>query len=218
MKEWLLLSLKVSICTTLLTLLLGTGVAYLLARRRFPGRSVVEALSLLPLVMPPTVLGYYLLVVMGVDSAVGRWYTRLTGTDLVFSFTGIVIAAFVGSIPLFIRQAQVAFAEVDRDLEDSARSCGASEGQVFRYITLPLARRGLIAGTVLAFARSLGDFGATLMVGGNIPGQTRTLALAVYDTWQAGDNATASGLALLLASVAFFIAIFASRLTQEHQR
>lgn len=215
MKEWLLLSLQVAACATLLTVLLGTGVAYLLARRRFPGRSVVEGLSLLPLVLPPTVLGYYLLVAMGADSALGRWYTRLTGADLVFSFTGIVIAAFVGSIPLFIRQAQVAFAEIDPELEDSARSFGASERQVFWYVTVPLARRGLIAGTVLAFARALGDFGATLMVGGNIPGRTRTLSLAVYDAWQAGNNATASGLALLLAAIALFVAVFASRLTSD---
>lgn len=215
MKEWLLLSLQVAACATLLTVLLGTGVAYLLARRRFPGRSMVEGFSLLPLVLPPTVLGYYLLVVMGTESVLGRLYSHITGADLVFSFTGIVIAAFVGSIPLFIRQAQVAFAEIDPELEDSARSFGASEKQVFWYITIPLARRGLIAGTVLAFARALGDFGATLMVGGNIPGHTRTLALAVYDAWQAGDDATASGLALLLAAIALFVAVIASHLTSE---
>lgn len=215
MREWLLLSLQVAACSTLLTILLGTGIAYLLARRRFPGRSLVEGLSLLPLVLPPTVLGYYLLVALGADSTPGRWYAWITGADLVFSFNGIVLAAFVGSTPLFIRQAQVAFAEVDRDLEDSARSCGASEWQVFRHVTLPLARRGLIAGTVLAFARALGDFGATLMVGGNIPGRTRTLSLAVYDAWQAGDDATASGLALLLASIALVVAIYASHLTAE---
>lgn len=215
MREWLLLSLQVAACSTLLTILLGTGIAYLLARKRFPGRSLVEGLSLLPLVLPPTVLGYYLLVALGADSTPGRWYARITGTDLVFSFNGIVLAAFIGSIPLFIRQAQVAFAEVDRDLENSARSCGAGEWQVFRYITLPLSRRGLIAGTVLAFARALGDFGATLMVGGNIPGRTRTLSLAVYDAWQAGDSATASGLALLLVSIALVIAIYASHLTAE---
>lgn len=215
MREWLLLSLQVSLCATLLTVLLGTGAAYLLARRRFPCRSLAEGIALLPLVMPPTVLGYYLLVAMGADSPLGRLYTRLTGADIVFSFTGIVIAAFVGSMPLYIRQAQVAFAEVDRDMESAARSSGASEWQVFRYITLPLARRGIIAGTVLAFARALGDFGATLMVGGNIPGRTRTLSLAVYDTWQAGDNATASGLALLLVSVALCVAVFASYLTER---
>lgn len=215
MREWLLLSLQVSLCATLLTLLAGTGAAYLLARRRFPLRSLAEGTVLLPMVMPPTVLGYYLLVAMGADSPVGRLYTRLTGADIVFSFTGIVIAAFVGSMPLYIRQAQVAFAEVDRDMESAARSSGASEWQVFRYITLPLARRGIIAGTVLAFARALGDFGATLMVGGNIPGRTRTLSLAVYDAWQAGDNATASGLALLLVSVALCVAVFASSLTER---
>jgi molybdate transport system permease protein len=215
MREWLVLSLQVSLCATLLSILVGTAAAYLLARWRFPCRSLAEGVALLPLVIPPTVLGYYLLVAMGTDSPLGRLYTRLTGADLVFSFTGIVIAAFIGSLPLFIRQAQVAFAEVDRDMEHAARSSGASEWQVFRYITLPLARRGIIAGTVLAFARAMGDFGATLMVGGNIPGRTRTLSLAVYDAWLTGDHATASGLALLLVSVALCVAVLASHLTER---
>jgi molybdate transport system permease protein len=215
MREWIALSLKVSACATLLTLLFGTGIAYLLARKRFPGRSLLEGITLLPLVLPPTVLGYYLLVALGAEGAVGRWYHRMTGSDLVFSFSGIVIAAWVGSIPLFIRQAQVAFAEIDPDLENAARSSGAGEWQVFRHITVPLARRGLIAGTVLAFARALGDFGATLMVGGNIPGQTRTLSLAVYDTWQAGEDATASSLAMLLSAIALFVAVSAARLSAD---
>jgi molybdate transport system permease protein len=215
MTEWLGISLRVAICATLLTVAVGTAVSYFLARHRFPGRSLVEGICLLPLVMPPTVLGYYLLVAIGADSAIGRAVRSLTGADLVFTFSGIVIAAFVGSFPHFTRQAQVAFAEVDRDLEDSARSCGASHFQVFRYITLPLARRGLVVGTVLAFARALGDFGATLMVGGNIPGRTRTLSLAVYDAWQSGDSATASGLAMLLAAIALAVAVGASRLTDR---
>jgi molybdate transport system permease protein len=215
MGEWLLLSLKVSVSATVLAILAGTPIAYLLARGRFPGRSLVEGISLLPLVMPPTVLGYYLLVAFGSDSALGRMYTRLTGADLVFSVHGIVLAAFIGGIPLFIRQAQVAFSEIDPDLESAARSSGATGWQVFRYITAPLARRGLIAGAVLAFARALGDFGATLMVGANIPGRTRTLALAVYNSWEAGDDATASSLALLLAAVALVVAVAASAMTRS---
>jgi molybdate transport system permease protein len=213
MREWLVLSLQVAAWATLFTGLSGAALAWILARRCFPGKALIEGISLLPLVMPPTVLGYYLLVTLGAESWLGRAYRRAFDADLAFSFNGIVIAAVVSSFPLFVRQAQVAFAEVDRDLEDSARSMGAGEWEVLRHITLPLARRGLIAGTVLAFARALGDFGATLMVGGSIPGATRTLSLAVYDSWQAGDSATAGALALLLAAAAFLTSLLATRLS-----
>ncbi len=215
MQEELLLSLKAAACATALSVLLGTGVAYALARRRFPGRPLAEGVALMPLVLPPTVLGYYLLVVLGRHSAIGRGYYRLTGHDLVFEFSGIVIAACIASIPLFIRQAQVAFSEIDPDLEDAARNCGASPWQVFWHVTVPLARRGLVAGTVLAFARALGDFGATLMVGGSIPGRTRTLPLALYDAWQAGDDRIALGLSLLLSAVALIVAVFSARLSHS---
>lgn len=215
MTDILLLSLRVAVCATALAVLFGTGIAYLLAKRRFPGRSLAEGLTLLPLVMPPTVLGYYLLVAMGRESLPGRWYHRLTGADLVFEFNGIVLAACLAGIPLFIRQAQVAFAEMDPDLEASALTCGANEWQVFRYVIAPLARRGLIAGTALTFARALGDFGATLMVGGSVPGRTRTLSLAVYDSWQAGENQTARNLSLLLFAAALVVAVAAARLSQR---
>ena len=153
---------------------------------------------------------------MGQGSIFGRWYHTVTGQDLVFEFTGIVIAASIAAVPFYIWQAQVAFAEVNRDLEDSARSLGAGEWQVFRYVTAPLARRGMVAGTVLTFARALGDFGATLMVGGNIPGRTHTLPLAVYDAWQSGEDLLARGLALILAAVALIVAVSAARLTQRN--
>ncbi len=210
----LLLSLKVSAAATLLAVLLGTAVAFFLAKRRFPGKALVQGLSVLPMVLPPTVLGYALLVGAGRDSAFGGWYRALTGSDLVFTFNGIVIAACLASIPFYIWQAQVAFSEVERDLEDSARMEGAGEGVVFWRITIPLARRGIIAGTVLTFARALGDFGATLMVGGNIPGRTHTLPLAVYDAWQSDQNELARGLSLLLAAVALVVAVTAARMTQ----
>jgi len=215
MNGLLALSLQAASWATLLTAVVGTGAAWLLARRSFPGRTLAEGVTVLPLVLPPTVLGYYLLVAFGVDSWPGRLFRALTGGDLVFSFPGIVLAAFVGSLPLYLRQAQTAFAGIDRELEDSARAFGASEWQVFRQVTLPLAQRGIAAGAALAFARALGDFGATLMVGGNIPGHTRTLALAVYDAWQAGDSAAASGMALMLAAIALAVSLAATRLAYE---
>ena len=137
------------------------------------------------------------------------------GFDLVFSFNGIVVAACIASVPFYIWQAQVALSEVDRDLEDSARTEGAGEMGVFRFITVPLASRGIIAGVVLTFARALGDFGTTLMVGGNIPGMTHTLPLAVYDAWQADQHKIAQGASLLLASIALVISVSAARLTRK---
>ena len=167
------------------------------------------------MVLPPTVMGYALLVGMGPDSAPGRWYRAITDSDLVFSFNGIVVAACIASVPFYIWQAQVALSEVDRDLEDSARTEGAGEMGVFRFITVPLASRGIIAGVVLTFARALGDFGTTLMVGGNIPGMTHTLPLAVYDAWQADQHKIAQGASLLLASIALVISVSAARLTRK---
>jgi molybdate transport system permease protein len=211
----LFLSLKVSLAATVLAVLIGTIIAYFLAKRKFPGKAVAQGLSVMPMVLPPTVLGYALLVAMGRDSAVGRGYRSITGVDLVFTFNGIVTAACLASVPFFIWQAQVAFSEVERDLEDSARLEGAGEWTVFGRITAPLSIRGLVAGTVLTFARALGDFGATLMVGGAIPGRTQTLPLAVYDAWQANENQLAQSLSLLLAAVALVVAVSAARLTQR---
>jgi molybdate transport system permease protein len=211
------LSLKVACASTLLAVLAGGPVAWALAKRRFPAKAVVEGITLMPLVLPPTVLGYYLLVVLVPTSGLGKFYHRVTGAELLltFNFSGIVIAACVASIPLFLRQAQVAFAEVSQEIEDSARIMGASEWEVVRFITAPLARRGIVAGMALTFARSLGDFGATLMVGANIPGITRTLSLRVYDAWQAGEDDTARGIALLLSAIAITVAIFASQLSKS---
>ena len=215
MGEPLFLSLKVSLAATFLAVAAGTAIAYLLAKRRFPGRALAQGLSVLPMVLPPTVLGYILLIAMGPDSAPGRLYRSVTGTDIAFSFSGIVLAACVAAVPFYIWQAQVAFSEVDRDLEDSARIEGAGEAQVFRRITIPLAARGITAGVVLTFARAIGDFGATLMVGGNIPGLTHTLPLAVYDAWQANQHRLAQGASLVLASIALVVSVSAARLTQK---
>ena len=196
---------------TAFSVLLGLPPAYLLARVRFPGRSLVEGLTLLPLVLPPTVLGYALLVGLGRRGALGRWLEHL-GHPLVFTWQGAVVAACVASLPLFITQVRVALAGIDPDVVGAARTDGADFGQVLRFILLPLARPGLIAGTTLAFARALGDFGATLMVAGDTPGQTQTMPLAIYDAVLSGDTHTAALFAALSVALCLTVCVLAARL------
>lgn len=215
--DQVVLSLEVSLAATALSMLAGTAVAFILARRRFPGRSVLEGIVYLPLTLPPTVLGYYLLVALGDASPIGRAWRSITGSGLVFTFWGIVIAAAITSAPLYITNAMIAFASVDREMEDAARVVGAGEWTVFLRVTVPNASRGIIAGTVLAFARALGDFGATLMVGGSIPGRTRTLPLGVYDAWQQGQDRIALGLSLLLSAIALTVAVASALLSHPRQ-
>lgn len=188
--DWspLALSLKVSLTATILSILIGTPIAWLLGKKRFPGRAAAEGLVNLPLVLPPTVLGYFLLVVLGNHSFIGAAYKAVFHRQIVFTWQGAAVAACITSIPLLISQARVAFASVDPAVEDSARVFGASEWSVFWHVTLPLARHGVGAGLALSFARALGDFGATLMVAGDIPGLTQTMPLAIYDAVQTGDS------------------------------
>ena len=162
--------------------------------------------------MPPTVLGYYLPVFLGRGGPAGRIYESLTGDQLVFTWRGAVVAASVGALPLMLKTARAAIASVDAQFEDAARTLGKSEWQVFRRVTLPLASRGILAAAMLAFARSLGDFGATLMVAGNIPGRTQTAAIAIYDATQAGRDAEAVTLVLVLSLVAFALLYATNRL------
>ena len=190
------LSLQVSGLATVLTLLAGVPVAWLLARRRFPGRDLLEALVVLPLILPPTVLGYYLLLVIGSQGPIGR-ALAVAGLELAFTWRAAVLAAAVGSIALLIKSAQAGFETVDARLEQAARTLGRSEWSVFWSVTLPLAWRSVLAGTVLAFCRAVGEFGITLMVAGNIPGKTQTLPLAIYDRVQANAMGEANALALI---------------------
>jgi molybdate transport system permease protein len=207
------LSLRVASVATLFVVVAGVALAWLLARKRFYGREALDALVTLPLVLPPTVLGYYLLVVLGRGGAVGRLYESLTGGPLVFTWRGAVVAAAVGALPLMVKTARAAIAGVDAQLEDAARTLGKTEWQVFRRVTLPLASRGIAAAAMLAFARSLGDFGATLMVAGNIPGRTQTAAVAIYDATQAGRDREAAALVVLLSVFAFAVLYATNRLT-----
>ncbi|HEU4758956.1 MAG TPA: molybdate ABC transporter permease subunit [Dehalococcoidia bacterium] len=195
------LSLQVAGLATLLCIVVGIPLAWALARYRFAGRTVVEALTTLPLVLPPTVVGYYLLRGVGRSSALGRFLEDDIGVRLVFTWEGAALAAAVLSAPLLIRTAQAAFAEVDPELERVAATLGRSRLQVFFTVTLPLAIRGVSAGIALAFARAAGEFGATVMVAGIIPGKTRTLSVAVYDAVQAGDLGRANATALVLIAI-----------------
>jgi molybdate transport system permease protein len=215
--EWdpLLLSIRVSLVATLLTAIVGISGGYALARFRFPGRRLLEAVASLPIVLPPTVLGYYLLVALGADSPVGQAYESLFGQPLVFTWQGAVVAASVASFPFCLRTSRAAIADVDRRLEQAARTMGFREWRVALQVTLPLARRGIIAGVALAFARALGDFGTTLMVAGNIPGRTQTMPIAIYDAVQAGNDSTALTLSLILSIVAITVLVSVSLLERR---
>jgi len=207
------LSLRVASLATLVTLGLGVPFAWLLARTRFRGRELLEGLVVLPLVLPPTVLGYYLLVLIGQQGPVGRVLSAV-GIELAFTWRAAVLAACVGSIALLVKSAQAGFESVDRRLEDAARTLGRSEWSIFWVVTLPLASRAILAGTVLAFCRALGDFGITLMVAGNIPGRTQTLPLAIYDRVQAFRMGEANVLAVIAVLVMLVLLTGVGRLAR----
>ena len=206
------LSLKVALWATALDLLFGVAVGYALARWRFPGRELVDSILLLPMVLPPTVLGYYLLVVIGRRGWLGGWLDRTFGINLIFTWQGAVIAAAVVAFPFVCKSARAAFENVDLQYEQAAKVLGLSAAAIFLRITLPLAWRGILAGVLLAFARALGEFGATLMVAGSIPGKTQTLSIAVYEAVQAGQDDLANGLVLLTSVTCIAVLLLAGRL------
>ncbi len=188
----LLLTLKVALWATALNLLLGVATGFVMARWRFPGREVVDALLTLPMVLPPTVLGYYLLVLIGNQGPLGGWLKQQFGISLIFTWQAAVFAAALVAFPLVFKSARAAFEGVDPQLEQAARVLGIPAMAVFFRVSLPLAWRGILAGLLLAFARATGEFGATLMVAGSIPGKTQTLSIAVYEAVQAGQDHTAN--------------------------
>lgn len=214
----LVLSFEVSLLATALAGALGIGLAGLLWRGRFPGRELVDALVTAPLVLPPTVLGYFLLVVLGRQSAAGRAFEALTGSSLVFTRTGAVVAATIAALPFVVRSARAAFDDVDERLLGAARTLGASPARLFVTIVLPLAKGGVVSGLTLGFARSLGDFGVTLMVAGNLPGLTQTASLAIYDAVQAGRDSEAAGLALVLTLLSMAALLAVGRLVRKRPR
>jgi len=181
----------------------GTMLAFLLARGRWRGKSLVETVVALPLVMPPVATGLILLKLFGRRGVLGSWLEHLFGVEIVFTWRAVVIAMAVMSFPLLVRAARVAFEEVNPRMEQIARTLGAGELRVFFTITLPLAARGIVAGTILAFARGLGEFGATILVAGNIPGKTTTLSLSIYSFVQLGQDTAAFRLLVVSVAIAF---------------
>jgi len=208
------LTLKVALLATLIAGLAGIGLAWWLSRSQFPGKGVLDAILVLPMVLPPTVIGYYLIVLIGRNGVLGRYLHDGLGINLMFTWQGAVIAASVVSLPLVYKGARAAFEEVDARFANAARTLGAGEFELFIRIALPLAIRGIAAGLMLAFARAMGEFGATLMIAGNLPGKTQTLSIAVYEAVQAGDDARALWLTLIISLVCMIVLVVSGRLLQ----
>ena len=201
--DWhpLWLSLRVAGVATLLALVLGVALGWLFARRRFRGATVLEAVCMLPLVLPPTVVGYGILVLMGRQGAVGGWLREHFDYTIIFNWHGAVVASALVALPLVLKSASSAFGQVDRTLEAAAQTLRQSPLSTFLRVTLPLAWPGILAGTLLAYARAMGEFGASLMVAGSIPGQTQTLSMAIYDAVQAGKDHEAMVLTIVSAAL-----------------
>ena len=212
--DWfpLWLSLRVAVISTAVALAAGLWIAYILANREFRGKAALDAAVTLPLVLPPTVLGYYLLVLLSARSPLGAAWEKIFGSPLVFTWKAAVVAALFHSFPLLVKSSRAALESIDRSCERAARTLGASEWKLFWRVTLPLARRSILAATALGFARSLGEFGATIMVAGSIPGRTQTMAIAIYDAQQSGNNTLALVLCLVISAIALGILTLATRL------
>jgi len=206
------LSLRVAALATLISIVFGLWIAYLLAQRTFRGRELLDAVVTLPLLLPPTVLGYYLLVVLGASSPLGHLYESVFGAPLIFTWEAAVVASTLHAIPLVTKSARAAFETAGIRYEKAARTLGASDWRVFWRVTLPLSRRTVAGAGLTAFARALGDFGVTLMIAGNLPGKTQTATVGIYDALQRGDTRTARLLVLVLSAVVIAIAYGANRL------
>jgi molybdate transport system permease protein len=206
------LSLKVAALSTVFVALAATPLAWALARRAFPGKALVETVATLPLVLPPTVTGFYLIVLLGRNGFLGKPLFEATGLSIMFTWQAAVIAAAVVSFPLMLRPARAAIEAVDREYERVASTLGLNAIQTALKVTLPLAWKGLLAGIVLAFSRALGEFGATMMLAGSIPGRTNTLTLDIYRAFQVGDDARANVAALILTGLSFGVVFLSERL------
>ncbi len=213
----LLLSFETAVIAMVIAGVVGVAIAMLLANFRFPGRDIVDVVSTWPLVMPPTVLGYYLLVAVGTKSVIGRAFEAVTGTSIVFTFNGVVLAGVVGALPLVVKTTRTALEEIDPTLVLAARTLGATRARALFTVQLPLAYRGLVAALMLAFAKSMGDFGITLMVAGNIPGKTRTAALAIFDDLQAQRNDEAFTTAAIVTVVVSLLLYIVAKLTARER-
>jgi len=213
--EPLVLTFEVAAIATVVAGVLGIALAALMANVRFPGRDLLDVVIASPIVLPPTVLGLYLLVVIGRDSPIGQAYKLVTGEQFAFTKGAAVIAAAVGALPLVVKTVRTALEQTDPTLVLAARTLGASPLRAFFTIQLPLASRGILAGSMLAFARSTGDFGATLMVGGDIPGVTRTAAIAIYGLYQAHREREAALMVVVLTSIVGVLLYVVGKLTEQ---
>ncbi|WP_240754390.1 molybdate ABC transporter permease subunit [Lampropedia aestuarii] len=207
------LSLKVAFWATVFASVLGVALGLYLAKSRLWLRNLLDTICTLPMVLPPTVLGYYLLVLFGSQSSMGSWLKESFGINLIFSLTGATVAATVVSFPLVFKPARAAFESIDPELEQAARVLGVREIGILLRVSLPLAWRGIMAGVMLGFVRALGEFGATLMIAGSIPGKTQTLSIAIYEAVQAGRDGLANVLALVISVVCIGLLLLATWLT-----
>jgi len=216
--EPLWLSFQVAAVATLIAVVAGVAIATALARWTFPGRELVDALVTLPIVLPPTVLGYYLLVSLGRHSPLGQAWEQLTGAPIAFTVTGLYVASTVGALPLVIRGARTALEGVDPTLPAAARTLGASRWRAYLTVTLPLAAPGILAGAMLAFAKALGDYGAVLMLAGDIKGRTQTASMAIMDLWFSRDSAAAAGMVAVLTAIALAALVGVNLLSRRRRR
>ena len=200
-----LLSLRLALVTSVALLIVATPIAYLLAFHRFRGRALVEAFFALPIVLPPTVLGFFVLIAVGNFSPLGHWYRELFGTTLAFSFTGIVLASILYSFPFVVQPIQNAFMSMDPRLMETARTLGCSRLETFRRVLLPGAKAGFITGAMLSFAHTLGEFGVVLMVGGSIPGKTKVASIAIYENVEVLNYAQAATMSFVMLIFSFMI-------------
>jgi molybdate transport system permease protein len=210
----LILSLWVSVIATSIIAVFGILIAYVLARKRFFGRTMLDAFTTLPMILPPTVTGYYLIILLGKNGIIGNYIYKLTGWSVMFTWQAAVVAATVVAIPIMIKSAKAAIESVDIEYEKAAFTLGKSEIETFFLVTLPLAKKGLIAGLVLSFARALGEFGATIMIAGNIPGKTSTMPLAIYRAFQSGEDQLATTLVIILTVISIAVIYITTRISR----
>ena len=211
----LTLTLKIASISTVFVTVLGIIIAYVLAKREFTGKWLADVLVTLPLVLPPTVTGYILVLLLGKNGILGSIFTKITGSGILFTWQAAAIAAFVVSLPMMVKTATSAIGAVDRNVEEAACVLGRSEFETALFITLPLAKKGIIAGCILSFARAVGEFGATLMVAGNIQGKTSTMPLSIYGAYQTGNNELANLLVLVLVVISFITIAATSKLGER---
>jgi len=209
------LSLQVALAATVLVVVIGTLMSFILARKTFKGKELLDILLTLPLVLPPTVIGYYLILFMGRNGLLGKYLFHWTGWSIMFTWYAAVLASFIVALPLMIKTTRAAFESVDQNLIKVSYTLGHGEFRTFFKVILPLSKKGMIAGAVLSFARAMGEFGATLMVAGNIPGKTATMPIAIYTSASSGDWAKANGMVLLFTLVSAAFLYIANRLSKR---